>query len=157
MSKGTVNPLASSSAHAALYDQDFVLWLDHAVNLLRQGKVQELDLEHFTDEIAAMSKREKRALESNLKVILVHLLKYQYQPQKRSRSWLCTLLEHRQRVARSLQDSPSLRSHLLSNFQEVYAQARSLVSTETGLGIDVFPVVSPFDLVQALDPAYLLA
>jgi len=155
MSKGTVNPLASSSAHAALYDQDFVLWLDHAVNLLRQGKVQELDLEHFPDEIAAMSKREKRAIESNLKVILVHLLKYQHQPQQRSRSWLCTLLEHRQRITRALQDSPSLRSHLLENFQEVYAQARALANTEIGLGADGFPMVASFSLEQVLDPTYL--
>ncbi len=157
MSKGIVNPLASSSDHAALYDRDFVLWLDHAVNLLRQGKLQELDVTHVVDEMESMSKREKRAIESNLKVILVHLLKYQYQPQQRSRSWLCTLLEHRQRIDRSLKDSPSLRSHLLENFQEVYAQARAKASTETGLQMDVFPVVSPFDLVQALDPTYLPA
>ncbi|HAN46424.1 MAG TPA: DUF29 domain-containing protein [Cyanobacteria bacterium UBA8156] len=154
MSKGTINPLASSSDCAALYDQDFVLWLDHTVNLLRQGKVQELDLEHFADEIEAMGKREKRAIESNLKIILVHLLKYQYQPQKRSRSWRSTLLEHRQRIARALKDSPSLHAHLLANFQEVYAQARAKASAETNLQADVFPVVSPFGLEQALDQTY---
>jgi hypothetical protein len=155
MPKGTVKPLTSPSDRAARYEQDFLLWLDRTVVLLRQGKLQELDIVHVADEIAAMSKREKRAIESNLKVILVHLLKYQHQPQQRSRSWLCTLLEHRQRITRALQDSPSLRSHLLENFQEVYAQARALANTEIGLGADGFPMVASFSLEQVLDPTYL--
>ncbi|MFQ3679233.1 MAG: DUF29 domain-containing protein [Pseudanabaenaceae cyanobacterium] len=154
MSKSIKKPLAPTSDYAALYDRDFVLWLEQTVALLRQGKVHELDVTNLIEEISYMSRREKRSVKSDLKVVLFHLLKYKYQPNKRSRNWLTTLLEHRNRIADALEDSPSLRPYLQENFDKIYDSARDLASTETGILKGIFPVVSPFTFEQALDQTY---
>ena len=88
---------------SSLYDQDFYLWLEKTVNLLRTENFLELDRDNLIEELESMGRSDKRAIESNLRVLLMHLLKYQYQPERRSNSWLSTIIEHRIRISKELQ------------------------------------------------------
>ncbi|MEI6427797.1 MAG: DUF29 domain-containing protein [Pseudanabaena sp. ELA607] len=142
-------------SHHDLYEQDFCLWVERALVLLREGNLRDLDLENLLEEISDMSNSQKQALESNLKVILMHLLKYKYQPDKRTNSWRYTIVEHRQRIRKAFKNSPSLKRHFLEEFADVYLDARKLASVETNIAIDTFPITSPFTASQILDEDYL--
>ncbi|MFM7372971.1 MAG: DUF29 domain-containing protein, partial [Sphaerospermopsis kisseleviana] len=86
--------LASSN----LYNEDFYLWIETTAKQLKNGNFAEIDLENLIEEIESMGRSEKRALKSNLLILLMHLLKYKYQPDKRSNSWLSTIFEPRRRL-----------------------------------------------------------
>jgi hypothetical protein len=138
-----------------LYEQDFYLWLAETVQLLKTGKFEKLDVENLIEEIESMGRSEKQALRSNLEVILMHLLKYQYQPEKRSNSWRYTLLEHRRRLEDLFQVSPSLRRYFLETLAYCYQGARKLASVETEIVITTFPSECPFTAEQVLDEDFL--
>ncbi len=138
-----------------LYDQDFNLWLENTINSLREGKLLEIDYENLIEELESMGRSEKNALKSNLKVLLMHLLKYKYQPEKRTNSWRYTITEHRQRIRDSLENSPSLNSFLIGIFEKCYQDARRLASDETGLSINQFPQYCPFLFDDVLNLDYL--
>jgi hypothetical protein len=104
-----------------------------------------------------MERSEKRAIKSNLKILLMHLLKYKYQSQKLSNSWKYTIREHRGRLQDNFQDSPSLKSYFTEIFDECYQEARKLATDETGLSLNVFPLESPFTQEETLDSDYLLS
>jgi hypothetical protein len=143
------------NSHHELYEQDFCLWVEKASNLLRAGRFDDLDMENLLEEIEDMSNSQRRSLKSNLKILLMHLLKYKYQPSKRSNSWLYTVIEHRQRLSDALKSSPSLKGYFLEVFTEAYEAAKELAIAETGLEIDIFPTDSPFTPEQVLDKQYL--
>jgi hypothetical protein len=140
-----------------LYKQDYQEWLEETVNLLRNRSFDLLDLENLIDEIEDMGKNQKDALESNLIILLMHLLKYQYQPQKRidSNSWRHTIVEHRRRLLRSLKKNPSLRCYFDEVFDECYQDARQDAKTETQLPLNTFPKVCPFSKEEILNPDFL--
>jgi hypothetical protein len=144
-----------AAPHTALYEQDYLLWLEQAVDLLRSQNFAEIDIENLIAELESMGGSQKQALESNLEVLLMHLLKYKYQPQKRSNSWLYTIVEHRLRLHKAFKHSPSLKRYFLQEFAECYLNARKLASAETGLAIATFPMESPFTPEQTLDEDYL--
>ena len=101
------NQTPTRLTHYDLYERDFCLWVERALVLMREGNFKDLDLENLLEEIADMSNSQKQALESNLKIILMHLLKYKYQANKRTNSWRYTIVEHRQRIRRAFKNSPS--------------------------------------------------
>ncbi len=138
-----------------LYDRDYYLWLSTTSKLLRQGNLQGLDITNLAEEIEDMGRSEKRSIESNLRVLLMHLLKYKYQPEKRSSSWKSTIREHRNRLQTLLEESPSLNRYLDEVFNKCYQKARELASDETEMRIDRFPETSPFTQEEILDPGYL--
>ena len=139
----------------SLYERDFYLWLEQQARLLRAGRLDELDLANLLEEIESMGRKDKKAIKSNLVVVLLHLLKHEFQPQRRSRSWLDSILQHRQRLRDDLEESPSLRGHLEAVFLHAYADARARAITQTGLPERAFPQTSPYSLEQALDPKFL--
>ena len=139
----------------SLYDQDFYLWIETTANLLRKGRLTELDIPNLLEEVESMGRSEKHALQSNLRVILMHLLKYKYQPSQRSNSWKSTIREHRKRLKITFKDSPSLKPYFYSVFDECYQDARELAADETGLPLDTFPKESPFTLEETIDSDYL--
>ena len=149
------NETPTRLTHNDLYERDFCLWVERSLHLLREGNLRDLDLENLLEEIADMSNSQKQALESNLKIILMHLLKYKYQTDKRTNSWRYTIVEHRQRIRKAFKNSPSLKRHFLEEFADVYLDARQLASVETNIFIDTFPVTSPFTVSQVLDEDYL--
>ncbi len=141
-----------------MYEQDFYLWLKETANLLKEKRFEELDLTHLVEEIESMGRSEKRELKSRLKQILIHLLKWQYQPQMRpyyGNSWISTIVTQRRDLLLLLQDSPSLRGLLDEYWQESYQIARKDASKETGLSEEVFPFNCPFELSEVLNPDYL--
>jgi len=139
----------------SLYDRDFYAWIYQQVDLLREGKFTQLDLSNLMEELEDMGKSQKQALESNFNVVLMHLLKWKIQPDKRSNSWRSTIREHRRRISKQLKDSPSLKRLLVDNFVENYNDAREDAAYETELPIDLFPWECPFSLEQVLDLDFL--
>lgn len=134
------------------YEKDFVLWLEHQVELLRQRRVHELDLENLAEEVESIGRSDKREVYNRLTVLLAHLLKYQFQTDKRTRSWLSTIREQRRRLRLVFQDSPSLaKNYAPEVFGNIYKDARQAASDETGLNIETFPGTSPYTLEQTLD------
>lgn len=138
-----------------LYQADLDLWLQETANLLRNGDVEQLDYQNLADEIEDMAGSRKDALESNLIRVLQHLLKWKYQPQKRTNSWKASITEHSLRLNKAFKKSPSLKPYFEQVFAECYQDARLITAQETGLDISVFPEVCPFDRVDVLNPQYL--
>jgi Domain of unknown function DUF29 len=123
------NPV--TEGRRSLYERDFCLWLEQQAALLREGRLDELDVANLLEEIESMGRKDKKSLKSDLVIVLLHLLKHEFQPKRRSRSWLDSILEHRQRLRDDLEESPSLRGHLVAVFPYAYADARARASTQT--------------------------
>ena len=94
-----------------LYDKDYYLWLEETIQLLQEGRLTDLDIFNLIEEIKDMGRSEKNALESNLIVLLMHLLKWKYQPEEQSGSWRGSIREHRRRILKAFKNSPSLKSY----------------------------------------------
>jgi hypothetical protein len=139
----------------SLYKQDYYLWIEQTIELLQEQKFNEVDISNLIEEIKDMGKSEKRAITCNLRILLMHLLKYQYQSEKRSNSWLFTIVEHRQRIQELLETSPSLKSYYDQVFAKSYQDARELAAAETGLSLDSFLENPPFTAEDALKSDYL--
>jgi len=139
----------------AVYEEDYSLWLEMTAEQLRTRQLENLDIENLLEEIEAMARKEKVALESNLEVLLMHLLKYQYQVNKRSPSWRYTIDEHRSRILKALKVSPSLKPYLKQVFDDCYQEGRRKASIETGLAIATFSIQSPFSQEETLNPDFL--
>lgn len=140
-----------------LYDQDLYAWAMQSARMVREGRLDELDLEHIAEELESMAKSERRALESRLTVVLARLLKWQFQPAKRSKSWQRTLVEQRKRIARLLRDSPSLGPQLPALLPDAYDSALRLAADDTGLDETDFPADCPYTAEQALDQGFFPA
>jgi transcriptional regulator of aromatic amino acid metabolism len=138
-----------------LYDQDFSLWLETTANLLKNRQLDQIDYDNLIEEIEAMGRSEKAAIESNLRILLMHLLKWKYQPQKRTNSWKFSIIENSLRINKAFRDSPSLRRYFNEVFEEAYQDARLLASGETGLQKETFPQICPFKREDILNPEYL--
>jgi predicted DNA-binding ribbon-helix-helix protein len=139
----------------SLYEQDYLLWIETTLNQLRQGRLTELDLTNLIEEIEDMGNSQKLALESNLRVLLMHLLKWKYQPERRTNSWKYTIVEHRKRIIKSFKTSPSLKRYFEQVFAECYQDAVDLASAETGLLAATFPDQSPFSQEDVININYL--
>jgi hypothetical protein len=150
----------NSAPDTKLYDRDFYEWIQQNVDLLRRGCVEQADLVHIAEEIEDLGKRDRRAITSRLEVLVMHLLKWRYQPEKRDTpsgrsSGLSKIMEQRRRVERILKDSPSLKPFAACALAESYLHAATRASLETGIPLNQFPAESPFTLVQVLDDEFL--
>ena len=126
---------------AYTYEQDFVGWLNTQAELLKTGKVNELDIKNLVEEIEAMGRSEKRELESRMIILVMHLLKWTFQPNYQSRSWANTINEQRRSIGRVFKDSPSLKNSLNDTewFNDIWQSALYQAVSETGLDIKIFP------------------
>ncbi len=140
-----------SPAIAEEYQRDLYTWLIHNAQLLRQGRWSEIDAENVAEELDSMARSERRELVSRLAVLLAHLLKWAYQPEKRSHSWKYTIEEQRQQVWEVLEDSPSLKYQLEEKFLRAYQLTKIMAAKETGLAKTYFPSSCPFSLEHTLD------
>ena len=147
--------LSSSTNVINLYDRDYYLWLQQTAQLIKEGKFSEIDAANLIEEIEDMGRSEKRAVKSNLVILLLHLLKYKYQPEKRTNSWKASIREHRRRLREDFKTSPSLKRYFAEVFDECYQDGREQAADETGLHIDTFPIKSPFSPSKTLDSDYL--
>lgn len=139
---------------ASLYERDYYAWVQQQVSYLQQQKFAQLDLANLIEEVDDLGRADKKAIKSNLTVLLVHLLKYKYQPTMVTSSWRNTSVEHRRRILNDLKDSPSLKPFLDNIFDQVYEDARVDAAFETQLPFEI-PAACPFDREQVLDPTFL--
>lgn len=131
------------------YEQDFYGWTQEQVALLRAGRLADLDIENLIEEVETMGRSERRALEGSLTVLLVHLLKWQYQPVRRGRSWELTIKTQRINFMKILRDNPGLKPRLEQCMTDAYQIATIKAAQETGLDENVFPVTCPWSLTEA--------
>jgi hypothetical protein len=139
------------STNTALYDQDFYTWCLTTAALIREGKWYDLDREALAEEIESLAKRDRRALRRRLQLLLMHLLKWRYQPLGRSGSWRRTIRTQRTAIQEILADSPSLRPTMTPILTQRYLHAREDARDETGLPLATFPEVCPWTPEQVLD------
>ena len=120
------------------YDKDVILWAEEQAALLRAGKFNQLDLEHLADEIEDVGKSEKREVANRMAVLLAHLLKWQFQPERRGRSWQTAIRNQRNSLMMALRQTPSLKAALRdTDWQtQVWADAVDQALRETGLDVE---------------------
>ena len=145
---------AAPANATALYDLDFFLWTQEQAALLEAGDVGRLDIDNLVEEIRSMGNRDKNAVFSNMRIVLLHLLKVEFQPNKQTRSWLGSIVEHRQRLADDFRSSPSLKRHARLELDSCYSSALLRATIETELPLDSFPKSCPYTFQQALDSAF---
>lgn len=138
-----------------LYETDFNLWLEEQVLALQQKRFVDLDIENLVEEIESLSRSDKRALRSYLRVLLIHLLKWQYQSGSRSRSWQVSIRNARREIGELLADSPSLKPYVTEVLETCYQNARGDATEETGLSVEAFPVQCPFSVEEILNVNFL--
>lgn len=136
---------------AELYDRDYLLWVEENLRLLKSGEYEKLDWENFLEEVEDMAQRHKDALESNLIILLWHLLKWKYQPEMKTGSWRGSIVEHRRRILKALKKMPSLKNYLFEVFPEAYQDAIASASAETGLARVTFPSECEWEIEQILE------
>ena len=136
------------------YEKDVTAWAAEQAALQRSGALSSLDIEHIAEEIEDVGKSERRELASRMAVLLAHLLKWQYQPDKRGSSWQRTIKEQRRAIAAHITETPSLRASLRNDiwFEGVWADAVAKAVEETGL--DLFPEDCPLSVEQILSRDY---
>ncbi len=132
------------------YDIDYYKWANDQAKLLRSGNLQDADIDHIAEEIESMGKSEKRELISRLKILLIHLLKWDYQPARQSKSWKNTIKVQRMEIIDHLEDNPSLRHKLDEILVKAYNRSRIEAATETGLDETTFPVTCPYSFEKVM-------
>lgn len=137
------------------YEEDFYAWTVEQARLLRSGELSAIDAANIAEEIESMGRSDRRAIESRLTVLMTHLLKWQKQSKMRSGSWSGTIAEQRRRIAKLLEESPSLRSVVAEALAEAYGEAREAASNQTGLPETEFPAACPFTADEVLSRSFL--
>jgi len=137
-----------------LYDRDFVAWAETQAQLLRSSQWDQVDWQNLIEEVEDLARRYRDALKSQLIRLLMHLLKWQYQPEKRSQSWISTIKEARKQIRRLCSDYPSLKPYLIEILVKCYAEAVEDAVDETGLIIQTFPQDCPFELEQIIEHGF---
>jgi hypothetical protein len=127
------------------YEEDVYAWAQEQARLLRDGRLGEVDTDNVAEEILDVGRHEYDKLESALRVLLTHMLKWDHQPERRSRSWVNTIAEQRDRVELQLDENPSLKSRLDEAVRRGYRTARRSASTEADLPLEAFPETCPYD------------
>ncbi len=143
-----------STKNATLYDTDFYAWANEQAALLRAGRLSEADIENIAEEIESTGKSQKRELISRLTVLLVHLMKWRYQPGLRGRSWRLTIEQQRLGLEDHIGENPSLKSLLNEAMAKAHRHARLDAERETHLPRSAFPVESPFSFDEAMNPDF---
>ena len=137
------------------YETDIIAWANEQAAFIRAGKFDLLDIEHIAEEIEDVGKSEKRELASRMAVLLMHLLKWQYQPDRRSKSWERTIKEQRRQIHRELKATPSLTPSLQDPEwrDRMWSDAVSAAIGETGLAH--FPESCHWDFASVLTDDWL--
>jgi Domain of unknown function DUF29 len=134
-----------------LYEQDFYAWANEQAALLRAGEISAADIENIAEEIESIGRGEKRELICRLSVLLAHLLKWRFQPERRGHSWTYTIREQRLQIARHMKDNPSLHAKTSEAMADAYQTALLAAAEDTGLPEWTFPSVCPYAFEQVVD------
>jgi len=138
----------------SLYETDFYGWTQQQSRLLHAGDIAGLDFDNILEEIEAMGRAEKRSLRSRLAVLLLHLLQWQYQPQRRGTSWRLTIIGQRTAIHHLLEDSPGLKHLLDERLKGAWDDALKAAEAETGMARGQFPPRCPWDFAAIMDDGF---
>lgn len=133
------------------YESDFYGWIQQQAGLLKSEQFNALDLANIIEEIESMGRSEKRELQSRLAVLLQHLLKWQYQPSRKGRSWQLSIDEQRLQFLEVLNENPSLKPHLQTILNDAYRLAVVKAAKETRFEKNFFPPQCPWTLQKISD------
>ena len=142
------------SMMTGLYDHDFYCWTQEQSALLRAGNLSVADIEHIAEEIESLGRGEQRQLEDRLIALLLHLLKWQLQPNFQGNSWRLSIKEQRVKIARHLRKNPSLKALLDETIADAYGDALIGAERETGLPEQTFPASCPWTFAQMMDDGF---
>jgi hypothetical protein len=137
-----------------LYQSDFYEWALTNAHLLRNGQISEIDIQHIADELEDMGQKEKRELRSQLKRLIVHLLKWQFQSEKKTRSWRDTIINSREEIEDILDNNRTLGQMIPSFIENLYPKCVTHAIRETNLKPSVFPKTPPFTKEQILSETF---
>ncbi|KJR41537.1 protein of unknown function DUF29 [Candidatus Magnetoovum chiemensis] len=146
---------AEAAKEQSLYETDFYAWSLKTAELIRQGKFAELDIENIAEEIEDLGRNNKRELLSRLDVLIMHLLKWQFQSNKRSDSWQSTIATQRKEIKRLLEDSPSLKYNIEDTIEKAFKDAKITFEIETHIPKKTLPDICPYTWEQ-LDDYYFM-
>ena len=135
----------------AEHDADFHGWATEQAALLRAGRLADADVANIAEEIESMGRSERRELVSRLAVLLQHLLKWQFQPERRGRSWSATIDIQRELLDIHLRDNPSLRPLLEGAMRDAWRLGRRAAAVEAELSL---PEANPWSVAQVLDEGF---
>ncbi len=138
-----------------LYEQDFLAWIDEQGQALKARQVAALDWDNLVEEIESMGRSQRNELKSRLRMLLMHLIKWHWQPEKRSTSWQLTIKEQRFSLRDLFEMSPSLRQSLPVLLPKAWQDASSSAALETGLKESIFPEVCPWSVEDVLLDGWL--
>lgn len=143
---------------ATLYNQDFLVWTQQQAECLKKGRWAELDVEHLVEELETLGRSEQKELGSYLQVLLMHLLKCQYQPERKTKSWVNTISNCRNKIQDCLEDTPSLQRFLedWEWIQKYYRRARRDAANEIQIPIKIFSIECLFSIEQIIDPEFFI-
>lgn len=143
-------------SNKANYETDVIAWAEEQVMLLRSGKLSELDIENIAEEILDVGKSEQRELANRMAVLIAHLLKWQYQSERRSRSWENTIKVQRDRLKRRIKRTPSLKKSLVDPdwIVDAWMDGCDSASQETGIDRWAFPESCPWTMDQVLNETF---
>lgn len=149
-----MNELKAPVRRKASYDADYYAWTADQALQLRQTRPGTIDWENVAEEVESLGRSDKRAIGSDLKVLLEHLIKWRFQSEKRTSSWSDSIEEHRDRILRIIEDSPSLSMTPRDILPKEYVRARRKALRDTRLPPKKVPESSPFTIEQVLDPEF---
>ena len=129
-----------------LYEKDFLAWIEDQAQALRTRKANSLDWDNILEELESMGRSEKNALRNHLRILLMHLIKWQWQPQKQSKSWATTIRNQRLDLKYLIKDSPSLKRLIPEMLPDAWSNAADEAAFETELPISTFPELCPWDI-----------
>lgn len=139
---------------APLYKRDLYAWAQQQVASAREGRLHELDLAHIAEELQDIGGELYDKLETAFRILLMHILKWEHQPERRTRSWEASIREQRRRIVRLLAKNPSLKSRQKEAIAAAYEDARDGASGETDLPVEVFPVTLPYSIPDIMERAF---
>jgi len=145
-----------TSKSTDLYEVDFYKWTQEQAGFLQEEKWNCLDVPNLLEEIESLGKQQQNELTNRLGVLLGHLLKWEFQPSHRSKSWLSTIREQRRQILRLLKQSPSLKPYLQEAIEEAYESGLDLAVGETSLDYKDFPEKCLYTLEQILSTEFPL-
>jgi hypothetical protein len=126
------------------YEADYAAWLDHQVGLLKAGRWSEVDKDNLIDEVESLGRSDFKSFVSAFEIVIAHMLKWDFQPERRSNSWIASIVEHRIRISQELEDSPSYTGRVEEALRRAWRPARARASIETDLPLRRLPTELPY-------------
>ena len=143
-----------TSKHNNLYDKDFVAWAFLQAELLRKHNTGSIDFEHLAEEIEDLGKKHKRELKNRIIVLMKHLLKMEFQPELKSKSWTLTIREQRKEISKLIEENPSLKPTISESWKDCYEEAKEEAEIEIGMYEKKFPIDCPWSKEEVLETLF---